>query len=447
MKTKHIQIRIILAISCLVLAFSTIDIDQQLQKLIQGKGLNPKTTKTIQNKDKVELGRMLFFDKLLSGNKDISCATCHHPSLGSSDGLPLSIGVGGKGLGEARKMGNKRDRIPRNSPDIFNRGSSEWHSMFWDSRVKGSIVKGYDTPAEEKFPEGLESILAAQAMFPVTSRDEMRGEVGDKDVFGEVNELALISNASPQAIWHRLMLRIMQFPKYRELFKKAYPNIREEDFGFQHAANAIAAFEIDAFTLNDSPWDNYLAGDQKALSKRAKRGAALFYGKADCASCHSGSLMTDQEVHNIGVPQIGPGKGNAEPLDVGRYLETGLEEDLFAFRTPPLKNVALTGPWMHNGAYNTLEAAVLHHLNPAAALQNYDCSELPEELQASCKKDKELNQRIINYLDPKLKTQIDLSKGEIKDLLAFLNALTDASALKLDQIIPKQVPSGLPVSD
>ena len=366
-----------MAILALVLvAFKRDNLHDTLQNLIAENNLSAYKDVPEPDTAKVALGRMLFFDKLLSGNKDISCATCHHPGLNSGDNLPLAIGVGGEGLGEMRKMGKGRKRIPRNSPEIFNRGSAEWHSMFWDSRVTGSTQEGFDTPVDKKLPEGLESILAVQAMFPVFARDEMRGKAGDVDIFGEQNELALISNAMPQSVWFRLMQRILQVPQYRELFKAAYPEVAMEDFGFQHAANAIAAFEINAFTFTNSPWDRYLNGDLNALSPSAIKGALLFYGKANCVACHTGNLLTDQKHHNIGVPQFGPGKDDAAPLDAGRFMETGKDEDLFAFRTPPLRNVSITGPWMHNGAYVTLEDAILHHADPEFLLRNYDLEKL-----------------------------------------------------------------------
>ena len=431
----------------IIFGFGTWSLDDQLQTIIKENNLHVEMDLPKLDPVKVELGRLLFFDKLLSGNKDVSCATCHHPTEGSADGLPLSIGVGGEGLGSTRKMGYDRDRIPRNAPDVFNRGAAEWHTMFWDNRVSGSVEEGFDTPADEKLPGGLENILAVQAMFPVTSREEMRGEIGDLDINGEQNELALISPASPQAIWHRIMLRVRQFPEYVALFQKVYPDVEEEDLGFQHAANAIAAFETAAFTFNDSPWDRYISGDHSAITEEVKRGALLFYGKANCASCHSGSLMTDQQIHNIGVPQLGPGKGNAEPLDVGRYLESGLKEDLFAFRTPPLKNAELTGPWMHNGAYTDLEDAVRHHLDPEQHLRNYDPSQLPEELRNTYQNQPELLERIIEKLDPTLKQVVVLEEKEFDDLMAFIRAQTDTGALEMDDIVPAEVPSGLPVRD
>lgn len=437
-------------VCCVIFGFSNLTIDQELYSVIEAYQLDSYAEKPTFNAAKVELGRMLFFDKLLSGNKDISCATCHHPSLASADALPLSIGVGGKGLGQNRQMGTDADleRIPRNSPDIFNRGSADWHTMFWDNRVSGSVEEGFTSPADEDLPEGLESVLAVQAMFPVLSRDEMRGEIGDKDVNGEPNELALIGNPQEAVIWHRLMLRIMEYPEYRKLFKAAYPALKERELGFQHAANAIAAFETEAFTFNDSPWDDYLAGAVDALNESAKRGALLFYGKANCASCHSGNLMTDQEAHNIGVPQLGPGKGEARPIDPGQYLETGKQEHLFAFRTPALKNTAITGPWMHNGAFSSLEETILHHIYPEVYLENYaDNNQIPAELKATIRTDETLNKRLLENLDPGLETISELRYKEVQDLVVFLESLTDKSALCLEDLIPTSVPSGLPVAD
>lgn len=444
---KTISLFSLTGAAILLLAFTGQELDNALRNIIQQNGLNQHAPLPAYSDAKVELGRMLFFDKILSGNKDISCATCHHPALGSADALPLAIGVGGEGLGTERQMGKGRERIPRNSPDIFNRGAKEWHTMFWDNRVSGDIMAGYESPADEKLIEGLENILAVQAMFPVTSRDEMRGEIGDRTSTGEINELALISNAMPQVVWHRLMLRLKKIPKYVELFEAAYPGVALEDLGFQHAANAIAAFETEAFTFHDSPWDLYMDGVTNAIDESAKRGAVLFYGKANCSSCHSGNLMSDQQAHNIGVPQLGPGKGNSEPLDVGRYLETGDQADAFAFRTPSLKNTAITGPWMHNGAYNSLEEAVRHHLYPQQYLQQYDASKLPEELRTTFQDNEEVKQRMLGQIDQHLKLERPLVEQEIGDILSFLYTLTDQSALELEHLIPSKVPSGLPVKD
>jgi len=213
---------------------------------------------------------------------------------------------------------------------------------------------------------------------------------------------------------------------------------------FSHAANALAAYQMDTFTFLDSPWDQYLQGDTAVLSADALAGAELFYGAGGCAQCHSGPLLSDMQFHNIGVPQIGPGKGYEEPLDYGRARETGDEQDMFAFRTPPLRNVALTGPWMHNGAYTTLDAAVRHHLNPAAAVANYDFSQLTPLVLAEDSGDTAVHTAALHATSFAMPA-VTLTDAEVAQLLAFLEALTSPSAADLGHTIPQSVPSGLPV--
>lgn len=422
-------------------------LDAQSQELLARFEITPLDPGPAQDPDLVALGKFLYFDKELSGNRDISCATCHHPLLHTGDGISLSLGTGGTGLGPERVRGKGRFFIPRNAPDVFNRGATEWETMFWDSRVAGTAATGFTTPAGEQLPAGVMSVLAAQAMFPVTSHDEMRGAPGDVDVFGNVNELALIEDEDLPAIWERLTQRLLAFPEYVAMFQQAYPDLMPEELGFQHVANAIAAFEAQAFTYLNSPWDHYIAGDNSALSEEARRGAILFYGKAQCVACHSGNLFTDQKHHNICIPQLGPGKNNKVGLDLGRRLITGNSADDFAFRTPPLRNVALTGPWMHNGAYSTLEGAIRHHLQPAEALRNYDVTQLTPDLQATFRNDEVMVAVLMNGLDPLMTSPLELSDDEVHQLVAFLEALTDPAAGDLTMHIPESVPSGLPVMD
>ena len=358
--------------------------DAQLQTLIAAQQIKPLAPIPAQNEALVTLGRNLYFDNILSGNKDVSCATCHLPEVGTGDGLPVSIGTGGiNGLGPERELGNGRSLVPRNAPDVFNRGAVEWRTMFWDGRVAISPRGYYKTPEGDDLPGGLYSLLATQAMFPVTSTDEMRGLPGDVTVTGELNELAAIPAEDTHAIWDSLMTRLLVYPEYEALFAAAYPGVPASELGFQHAANAIGAFETEAFACTDNPWHDYLNGDMTAISDEAKKGALLFYGDAGCATCHAGPLFTDQAYHNIAAPQLGAGKGEEAPLDNGRYRETGRPEDKFAFRTPSLLNVTATGPWLHNGAYGDLTAVINHHQNPESALKNYDpAAHLPVYLHA-----------------------------------------------------------------
>jgi cytochrome c peroxidase len=249
-----------------------------------------------------------------------------------------------------------------------------------------------------------------------------------------------------QPIWKALTDRLLGIPAYVELFNAAYPDVQMDELGFQHSANALAAYEIAVFTFEDSPFDRYIQGDNSALSDEAKDGAVLFYGQAGCASCHSTGLLTDQEFHNIAVPQIGDGKGREQPFDLGRARETGNDCDRYAFRTPPLRNVALTGPWMHDGAFTTLETTIRHHLNPEASLQSYDPNQLAELMKDTCQDQPETLAAIMNwYSRDNASEGVQLSDDEIASLIAFLDSLTSPSALDLSHTIPASVPSGLPV--
>jgi cytochrome c peroxidase len=413
------------------------------QIMLKDGGARPMQILPAASPEMISLGEALFWDREFSGNRDVSCAPCHHPLAATGDDLSVSIGVGGQGFAGDRQLGEGRDLIPRNAPEIFNRGADGWHTMFWDGRVSGGYDDDFTSPAGDSLPQGLENVVAVQAMFPVTSREEMRGDEGDFDVFGKLNELALLSDDDLRGIWAGLMDRLLAIEEYQELFTAAYPDIPLEWLRFQQAANAMAAYEMALFTQADSPWDRFLAGDQEALSAGARQGAFLFYGDAGCSRCHNGSLLTDQEYHNIGVPQIGPGKGGEAPLDFGRGRVSGQDIDRYAFRTPPLRNVAVTGPWMHNGAYTTLEAAVRHHLDPVSALESYDAGQLDPMVRDSVQSIPGL----LTTLDPLVSTPLELTDQEVADLLLFLQALGSPPAEDACALIPDSVPSGLPVDD
>lgn len=441
----------------------------------------------------VELGRLLSFDKILSGNRNISCATCHHPTLASADAVSLSLGEGASGLGTDRAAGPDQPvlgRIPRNSPALFNIGAREYVTMFHDGRVEpdtiGSLGSGFWTPAREQLPPGLDSLLAAQAMFPVLSEEEMAGHEGENEIADAVATNRL---GGPGGAWDLLAARLRAIPDYVVLFQEAFPEIDGADeITFVHAANAIAAFEATAFRADGSPFDTYLRErDPTVLPVSAQRGMDLFYGDAGCAACHAGALQTDHGFHAIAMPQIGPGRGHgrddsywratgfhARLEDFGRYAVTFDPADLYRFRTPSLRNVALTGPWGHAGAYATLEGVVRHHLDPVAALEAYDIdqallapaatvieptgqgSELRfDPVNPARRADHALRDGWVQQTDALRGSIADanelpsrtLSDGEIDDLLAFLHALTDPTSRELDHLVPTAVPSGLPVAD
>lgn len=421
--------------------------DRELAALLSQANVTLPERLPSPNTAKVALGEALFWDPILSGNKDIACATCHHPLTAAGDGLSLSIGTGGVGIGPERVMVNGRQLlIPRNATPVYNLALAGMDTLFWDGRVQGTAASGFDTPANDDLPFGLDNAVAAQAMFPVTSREEMRGHRGDRDIFDERNELASFSDHQWPQIWDGIMSRVLEIPAYRQLFQAAYPNVPLDELGFEHAANAIAAYQMETFTFLDSPWDLYLQGNSSALSAEQLAGAKLFLGKAGCARCHNGPLLSDMRFYNIGVPQIGPGKGMEAPLDYGRARETGDETDLFAFRTPPLRNVAITGPWMHNGAFTSLETAVRHHLDPAASVAAYDMGQLSEMVRAEDSGNTAVHTAALNA--PSFTRPAgDLSDAEVAALLAFLHALTSPSAENLAHTIPNAVPSGMAINN
>lgn len=403
---------------------------------------------------KVYLGKLLFHDKTLSGNRNISCATCHHALTDTGDGLSLPVGEGGKGLGVTRDTGEGGDaiqeRVPRNAPPVFMLGSNEVTRLFHDGRVEvaGEYPSGFKSPAGYDLPEGLENILAVQAMFPVTSSAEMAGQPGENDI-ADATGVALTS------VWNLLAERLRSIPGYVELFIDVFDDIGDSvDITYVHAANAIAAFEIDTWRANQSPWDAYLSGNAQALSKIETKGAKLFFGKAGCAACHSGGIFSDMEFHAIAMPQIGPGKGDGVDgiEDYGRYRETGDPEDMYAFRTPPLRNIALTAPYGHAGAYNTLEEVVRHHADPVAALWEYHYQDycrlkpvMPSRADLDTKDCRVMNDpgMVQAIADAASGYQVvELTESEVLEIVAFLGALTDKSTIDLRSDVPSSLPSG-----
>src|SRR4029450_1899845 len=212
-------------------------------------------------------------------------------------------------------------------------------------------------------------------------------------------------------------------------------------------ANAIAAFEVQAFTYSNSPFDKFLAGDNRAMSTEEKRGALLFFGKARCSSCHSGPLLGGQSFANVGAPQIGPGVGKAAPLDIGRGEELNFREYKFAFRVQPLRNVELTSPYFHSGAYATLDAVVRHCNNADSAQKNFAPSNLKPAVAALYHGDAATKSAVLETLDSRLRDPLRLTVTEQDQLVAFLKSLTDPAARDLSSIVPASVPSGLAVRD
>jgi len=416
-------------------------LDAQLRQDIGRWGVIPIGSVPAQPQALVDLGQALMFDKILSGNRDVACATCHHPSTHEGDGLSLSIGTGGTGLGPSRTLGPGRQFVRRNAPSLLNDGLGLFY-LFWDGRVArflSSFNGGPPVPGE------VPNLLSAQAMLPVLDRREMRGEPGDRDVFGAPNELAQIADSDSAAVWQALMQRLLAIPEYVAKFNRAFPNTPTSALRFEQAAEALAAFQVAALTKTNSPFDRYLTHDDAALTTQQKRGAQLFFGTALCSSCHNGPLLGGNGFANAGVPQLGPGSPATPPLDRGRADLPDQQFYQFAFRVAPLRNVELTAPYMHDGAFPTLDAVVRHYNDVPLTLTTYDASQLDPALRSTYHGDAATTDSVIRTLDFRLQTPLHLSDAEMADLVAFLKSLTDPSARDLSALVPAAVPSGLPV--
>ena len=402
--------------------------------------------------EEARLGRLLFYDPVLSGNRNISCATCHHPRFATSDGLSLGLGEGGVGLGPGRRADAANlpeQRIPRNATALFNLGAREFTRLFHDGRIETDPARssGLRTPLEDEMVTGFASVLSAQTMFPVLSPDEMAGHYQENDVSTAVREGVI---TGPGGAWDILSKRVAAIPEYRSLFAAAYPDIAAgRPVAFTDISNAIAAFVALEWRSDSSPFDVMLRGEA-ALSPAAEAGMALFYDEDGCAACHSGKFQTDHGFHAMGEPQLGPGKAERferHSRDPGRMRVTNRIEDAFAFRTPSLRNVTATGPWGHAGAWSDLAAFLRHHADPSAGLAGYDRVQAVLPPLPGTKPDWAI-------LDaPAEVAEIEraavpgrpLSDAEVAQILAFLDALRDPVALAGRLGIPEAVPSGLPV--
>jgi len=398
----------------------------------------------------VALGQLLFFDPILSGSKTVACSTCHHPEFGTSDGLSLGLGDGASGLGPDRTAlaeNYPEKRIPRNAPALFNLGAKEFTRMFHAGRLEADPTKpgGIRTPLGQEMVEGFSGVLSAQAMFPVLSADEMAGHYSENEISQAVR-LGMLTGEG--GAWDLIAKRVEAIPEYRSMFDAL---IGDAPIDFTDISDVIAEFIAFEWRADESPFDAHLRGTEP-LSGLALEGMELFFGKAGCADCHSGKFLTDHDFHAIAMPQIGPGavaRFETHNRDIGRYKVTGDPDDIYRFRTPSLRNVALTGPYGHAGAYATLEAVLRHHLDPVKSLFSYDISQAilpklegPDEWDTAILADA---REITAIAEANELTPIELTDDEVAAILAFLESLTDPGSRDGRLGVPESVPSGLPV--
>lgn len=434
---------------------------QQARELARSQGLdgNPVGSHVIPTPDdpRFQLGRALFFSSKLSGSGDISCGACHMPQLGGADGLSLAVGVDSvfpevAGPGRVQDIADSLDprtdggpNMPRNVTTLFNIGLIN-KAHFWDGRVftlgdghapngANAPINTPDAPFESADSRAGDSMLQALVLFPVITLVEMRGFSAFPGL-----ERQDYRDTLAQRIGHHGEFASLGPSPWLPLFQRAFgPGNAEQLITYSNITRAIEAY-IQAQTFVDTPWKAFLAGNDDAMSAAAQRGAKLFFasaaeGGANCSACHTGDLFTDEAFHILAVPQIGRGGGEAQQDDFGRYAVSKVETDRYAFRTPPLLNVAVTAPYGHAGAHSTLEAIIRHHLDPAAAIDGYDfdnLSSLPQfqGLGVSYRNAERNTRRALAALqrvaDPKLVVPLRLSDAQVADLVAFLDeGLTD----------------------
>lgn len=406
---------------------------------------------SVTDLSEAKLGQLLFYDPILSGNLQTACATCHHPALGTSDAVSLSFGDGGIGMGPKRVADPKNipeERIPRNSPTLFNLGADEFKVLFHDGRLEADPTQpaGIRTPMGGDMLAGFTSILSAQTMFPVLSRDEMAGSFDENDV-GRLVRQGIITGEG--GAWDVLSRRVAAIPEYAVQFKAIYPDVTApDDIAFTDISNAIAAFVAYEWRSDTAPFDGVLRGEV-TLDGPALNGLELFYGSAGCSICHAGPFLTDHQFHAMGAPQIGPGKSATfqdHNRDDGRFRVTGREQDRYAFRTPSLRNIALSGPYGHAGAHSDLSDFIADHSDPVRGLQGWDQSKavLPAFTHDDFAVMNDANQ-VQQIANAVVAQPVTLNEDDVAAITAFLDTLTDPISISGRLGVPDAVPSGLAV--
>jgi len=404
-----------------------------------------------------QLGKDLFFTRGLGGNLEVACVSCHHPNLGGGDQLSLSVGVGAVDptvLGPGRVHSESGGpNVPRNAPTVFNMGF--WDELvFWDGRIENmgadapnngasDDIRTPDVGFGRRDPSAGQNLTVAQAHFPVTSAAEMRSD-------------SFMPGADSESLRARLAARIgdygdgageMGANTWLQEFRNAFNDrtaTAEELITYDNIAFAIGEYERSMVFTNNA-FNRWVLGDNSALSAQQKRGAELFYtrvdqGGAGCLMCHDGDFFTGETVENTGMIQIGEGKGDGVDDDFGRERESLRFIDRYKFRTPSLLNVAVTGPYGHAGAYDTLEQVVSHYSDPVAAINDWfdrggvcgveqfrsmpNCASLYPNARANA--DLALQQVQFNRdSGSRLFLNANLSNQQQSDLVSFLQALTD----------------------
>jgi cytochrome c peroxidase len=424
------------------------DLDARLAGYLAEHGFTGRIASTLEarlgrrvDRRLADLGRLLFFDPIQGLADDNSCAGCHSPTHGFGDTQPIAIGIDNNGLVGPDRAG---PRNQRRSPTIVN--TAFYPTLMWNSRFHAVSRDPFDNSAGFVFPDpegsslsGLSHLLVAQAFIPPTERVEAAGfdVPGDND-----------------ALRAEVLRRLNGNADYRRRFGRIFPEVAGGGpITFEHFGRAIAEFEFTQVHA-DAPIDRYARGQRAALSPRQKRGAVLFFGEAGCVGCHAvagdaNEMFSDFREHVAGVPQVAPAFANVtfdgpgQDEDFGLEQATGDPADRYAFRSSPLRNVALQPAFMHNGAFVRLEDALRYHLDAAAGAATYTTELLPPDLRGPLGP----MEPVLDRLDPLLRTPVRLGEEDFDALLDFVRVgLLDpaASPRRLRHLIPEKLPSGRP---
>ena len=424
---------------------------------------------------RADLGRLLFFDKILGLHEDNSCAGCHSPAFGFGDSQRMAIGVDNNGVVGPNRRG---PRNQRRSPLVAN--TIFYPALMWTPRFVALSGDPFDPSLGVKFPPpenlvtGVPTLLSAQGSLPSTELVEMAGFTGitaNPGPFGARhfqfdNGLGQTLPAPDETGFHNFPIQAMvdarlnAIPAYLEKFGAVFNGgvpLSPGGITIHMRRLAIAEFQT-TLTAADAPLDRFARGETRAMTSGQKRGALLFFEKARCVTCHavagpSNEMFSDFRPHRIGGPQVAPvfGVGTGDTIfdGPGENEDFGFEQTegdpalRYTFRTAPLRNLKVAPGFFHNGAFGTLEAAIGHHLDVQSSLREYDSATnaLPADLFAG-----PFEGILAAGIDPKLRKPIRLSEDEFRDLVEFVrDGLFDARVLAFCNRLPQSVPSGLPL--
>ena len=458
-------------------------LDEQLAATLQQQGFSGKVEQGLEKKlgrnidpKLANVGRLLFFDRVSNLHNDNSCAGCHSPTHGFGDTQSIAIGIQNNLVVGSGRTG---PRNQRRTPSILN--TAFYPKLMWNGRFFAPSGDPFDNSMGFSFPqpEGtakfkpndpvIRHLLIAQALMPPTELNEAAGFTGIKDGLdpryyqfddgkGEVCPALDATGFRNEPIRELVVARLNAIPDYTTKFGEVFGEVRSgAPITIDMFARAIAEFEFSLGGAN-APIDRFARGDTAAMSAQEKRGALLFFGKANCVACHavggeSNEMFSDFKMHNIGVPQIAPafgvGTGNTifdgpgEDEDYGLAQVTGMAADRYQFRTSPLRNVGLQPAFFHNGSFTVLDDAVRHHLNVLSSLKQYD----PQRAGVAA----DLTHRLAPIanvaanIDPLVRSPRSLSGQELDDLVQFLrHGLLDerASSAHACALVPKSLPGG-----